>query len=128
MNIQERDTTSLLIVRGLSHEYRNTHLLSGFRPPVQALENIRLVVRRRSTLAVVGESGAGKSTLARCLALLERPTAGEILLNGQNLLALSKRQLFRVRPSIQLVFQDPTSSLNPRLTAAEIIAEPLVVQ
>lgn len=128
MDIQERDTTSVLIVRGLSHKYRSTHLLSGSRPLVQALENIHLVVRRQSTLAVVGESGAGKSTLARCLALLDRPTAGEILLNGQSLLALSKRKLFEVRPRIQLVFQDPTSSLNPRLSAAEIISEPLAVQ
>lgn len=122
------EAAPLLVARGLTHEYRKPNLLSGTVSAVQAFAEVDLVVRRESTLAIVGESGAGKSSLARCLALLERPMKGEILFEGQNLLDLNDRELFPFRRAIQLVFQDPTSSLNPRLTAAEIIAEPLVVQ
>ncbi|MGC2019172.1 MAG: dipeptide/oligopeptide/nickel ABC transporter ATP-binding protein, partial [Candidatus Acidiferrales bacterium] len=68
------------------------------------------------------------STLARCVALLERPSAGKITLDGTDLRALDKRQLFPIRRRIQLIFQDPASALNPQLTALEIIAEPLAVQ
>jgi ABC-type glutathione transport system ATPase component len=118
----------LVIVQGLSHCYQRTNLLSRSHSPVQSLSDVNLSVRRGSTLAVIGESGAGKSTLARCMALLETPTTGKILLDGRNMLAFDKQERFRIRRKIQLVFQDPTSSLNPRLTAAEIISEPLVVQ
>ncbi len=76
----------------------------------------------------MGESGTGKSTLAKCLALLERPTAGEIWFEGRNLIGLGRGELFPVHRQIQLIFQDPTSALNPRLTAEEIIAEPLAIQ
>lgn len=119
---------TLMVVRGLSHRYQTVSQLSGACGAVKALDNVNLVVCARSTLAIVGESGAGKSTLARCVALLERPIAGEILLDGRNLLALEKQPLLRVHRAVQLVFQDPASSLNPRLTAAEIIAEPLFIQ
>ena len=80
------------------------------------------------TLALVGESGAGKSSLARCIALLERPDSGEIELEGQDLLALDRKALFGIRRRVQMVFQEPASALNPRLTACEIIAEPLAIQ
>ena len=128
MNAPSSRAAPLLTVRGLSHQYGRSGSLSHSLPAVQSLEHVDLVVRRQTALAVVGESGAGKSTLARCIAQLEMPTAGQIFFDGQNLLTLGKPGLFSVRRTIQLVFQDPTSSLNPRLTAAEIIAEPLVVQ
>jgi oligopeptide transport system ATP-binding protein len=128
MLTHSRKAVPLMVVRGLSHHYQTASQLSGARGAVKALDSVNLVACAGSTLAVVGESGAGKSTLARCMALLERPIAGEILLDGRNLLALEKQALLRVRRAIQLVFQDPTSSLNPRLTAAEIIAEPLFIQ
>ncbi len=95
---------------------------------VQALEAVDLEIAVGSTLALVGESGSGKSTLARCLTLLEQPDAGEIRFLGRDLLRLSAREVFSVRSQIQLVFQDPTSAMNPRLSAAEIVEEPLLVR
>ena len=93
-----------------------------------AFEDVNLQLFRGRTLALVGESGAGKSTLARCIALLERPTTGNITLDGTDLLALEKSQLFPIRRRIQLIFQDPASALNPQMTALEIIGEPLAIQ
>jgi len=95
---------------------------------VRAFEDVNLTIHRGTTLAIVGESGAGKSTLARCLALLEEPTAGEIWFDGRDLLRLHKKERFPLHRQIQLIFQDPTAALNPRLTAEEIITEPLAVQ
>jgi oligopeptide transport system ATP-binding protein len=119
---------AILEVRNLSKHYLARRPLSRARPKVEAFSNVNLSVRRGATLAVVGESGAGKSTLARCLALLERPTQGEIFFAGQDLLTLRRRQRVALHRQIQMIFQDPTSALNPRLTAAELIAEPLEVQ
>jgi len=119
---------AFLETRGLSKTYDSRRPFSRERFTVEPLKDINLCVGRGTTLAIVGESGAGKSTLARCLALLEKPTKGEILFEGQDLFALSGQELFRVRRRIQLIFQDPTTALNPRLTAGEIIAEPLVIQ
>jgi len=95
---------------------------------VSALDGVSFSIAPKTTLALVGESGSGKSTLAFCLACLERPTSGSIWFEGQNVSALSETQQRAVRPQIQLVFQDPASSLNPRLTASAIVAEPFVVQ
>ncbi len=86
-----------------------------------------LTLEPGTTLALVGPSGSGKSTLARCLALLETPSSGEIWLDGRNLSSLTGRALVPFRRQIQLVFQDPATALNPRLAAAEIVAEPLLV-
>ena len=118
----------LLEVRNLSKAYVQKRPLSSRRFAVDALNSVSLDVHRGKTLAIVGESGSGKSTLARCIALLETPTAGEIIFEGQNLLDLSRRELFSIRRRIQLIFQDPTSALNPGMTAGELIAEPLVIQ
>jgi ABC-type dipeptide/oligopeptide/nickel transport system ATPase subunit len=95
---------------------------------VTAFRDVSLTIFPGKTLAVVGESGAGKSSLARCIALLERPSTGEIELGDKNLLALGGKELFAMRREVQLIFQDPASALNPRLTACEIIAEPLLIQ
>ncbi|MGB0034346.1 MAG: ATP-binding cassette domain-containing protein [Candidatus Acidiferrales bacterium] len=95
---------------------------------VQAFEDVSLAIHRGTTLALVGESGAGKSTFARCLALLEAPVQGEIWLEGVNLLSLAQKELLPFRRKIQMIFQDSTSALNPRLTAAEIVSEPLLIQ
>jgi ABC-type glutathione transport system ATPase component len=128
MNSQPLGNPPLLMVRNLSHAYQTSHLFGSSAAPVQAFTDIHLVVHRGTTVALVGESGTGKSSLARCLALLERPASGEILFEGQNVLRANRTELLFFRRAVQLVFQDPTSSLNPRLTAAELIAEPLVVQ
>jgi len=92
------------------------------------LEDISFSLADGETVAIAGASGSGKSTLALCLACLELPTAGSISFEGRELAALSERELRAVRPRIQLVFQDPASSLNPRLSALEAVTEPLVVQ
>ncbi len=119
---------ALVCIRRLSKRYVQKRPLSGTKFIIDALNDVNLTIRRGRTLAVVGESGAGKSTLVRCLALLERPTHGEIEFEGRDLLSLSRSELFHARREMQLIFQDPTSSLNPRMTAAEIVAEPLVIQ
>lgn len=126
--LADRPADPLLEARNLSKQFIQHRPFSRAKFTVGAFTDINLSICRGTTLAIVGESGAGKSTLARCLALLEKPTQGEILFAGQNLLTFRCRDLFAVRRQIQLVFQDPTSALNPRLTAQEIITEPLVIQ
>lgn len=120
----ERKT--LLFVSNLQKRYRQGRWLSAKRHPVQALYGIELNLDAGSTLAVVGPSGSGKSTLARCIACLERPDCGEIWFRGVDLASLEDRELARFRRQIQMIFQDPGSSLNPRFTALEIVSEPLL--
>ena len=115
-------------IRGLSKKYVQRRPLTRTKFTIEALENVDLTIRRGTTLALVGESGAGKSTLVRCLCLIEKPTSGEIWFDGVNLLTLGRKELFPVWRQIQIIFQDPTSALNPRFTAGEIIAEPLAIQ
>jgi oligopeptide transport system ATP-binding protein len=92
-----------------------------------ALADASLALERGEAIGIVGESGSGKSTLARCLALLERPDTGRVLLEGTDLTRLGRRQLRRSRRRIQVVFQDPYSSLNPRLTVGSALREVLLV-
>jgi peptide/nickel transport system ATP-binding protein len=93
-----------------------------------ALDGVSLSIAAQTTVALVGESGSGKSTLALCIACLEPPTSGTILFEGIDVAALHEKQRRLLRPQIQLVFQDPASSLNPRWTALEIISEPFFLQ
>ncbi len=93
-----------------------------------ALDGVSLSIPSGETLALVGESGSGKSTLAQCIACLEPPTSGSISFEGIDAAALDENQLRLIRPQIQLVFQDPASSLNPRWTALDIVSEPFLVQ
>jgi ABC-type glutathione transport system ATPase component len=118
----------VLEVRNLGKDYLQTQAFSRTRFMVRAFENVNLAVRRGMTLAIVGESGGGKSSLARCLALLESPSHGEILFEGESALDLPKRELFLMRRKTQLIFQNPTASLNPQFSAVEIVAEPLRIQ
>lgn len=92
---------------------------------VQAVCGIDFDVRRQETLALVGESGSGKTTAARILVRLEEPDEGEVLFEGRNILECKGKYLRRLRREIQMIFQDPYSSLNPHLTAEQIIGEPL---
>lgn len=91
-----------------------------------ALDDVSIDVRRGETLGLVGESGSGKSTLARAILLMRRPTAGSIEFDGENVTGLRGRALRRHRRRIQMVFQDPNDSLDPRFTIARSVAEPLV--
>jgi ABC-type glutathione transport system ATPase component len=118
----------VLCTQNLGKHYVQRRPLTRAKFTVQAFQDVNLSIHRRTTLAIVGESGAGKSSLARCLALLEAPTQGEIWCDGRNLLLLRESELFPIRRKVQLVFQDPASALNPRFTAGEIVAEPLLIQ
>ncbi len=94
---------------------------------VQAVDGVSIALAQGETLGIVGESGCGKSTLARLIMALDKPTSGSVLLEGQDMASLSGGALRRRRKDIQLVMQDPYTSLNPRMTVGDIVAEPLVV-
>ncbi|MQA26103.1 MAG: dipeptide ABC transporter ATP-binding protein [Micromonosporaceae bacterium] len=94
---------------------------------VKAVDGVNLQLRRGETLGVVGESGCGKSTFAKLLVSLEKPTSGGISVQGQDISRLRGRELTRARRNIQMVFQDPYTSLNPRMTVGDIIGEPFAI-
>lgn len=119
------DTQPLLRVENLEKRYRRNG--ASHASQATALEGVSLSLYSQTTMALVGESGSGKSTLASCLACLEKPTAGRIWFRGTELTGMEESQLRDVRPQIQLVFQDPARSLNPRWSALEIVTEPLVI-
>ena len=127
MQRKDENYQPLLRAENLVKRYARA-LAFGSPQEADALRGVSLALFPRTTLALVGESGSGKSTLALCLACLEKPTSGSVWLGGQEISALSERELRAVRPQIQLVFQDPASSLNPRWTALEIVGEPLRIQ
>jgi len=127
MGLSHDKAEPLLIVDNLEKVYARRGV-RGTRREVMALQGVSFAIRPESTLALVGESGSGKSTLAFCLACLERPTSGRIIFQGGEITALDEEQQRALRPQIQLVFQDPARSLNPRFSALELVNEPLLVQ
>ena len=119
----------LLEVRGLAMHFPITEgmVLSRKIGDVKAVDGIDFSVRRGETLGLVGESGCGKTTTGRCILRLERPTAGAILFDGKDVNRLERSELTALRRRMQVIFQDPYSSLNPRMKVGDIIAEPIKV-
>ncbi len=118
----------ILSATGLTKTYRQRSGRFGFGvTSVKALDNVSIRLRRGSTLAIVGESGSGKSTLARCLLQLHPLDAGEVIFENRNLAALNGVELRAARRHLQMVFQDPFASLNPRMKVGEIVGEGLSI-
>ncbi len=116
-----RDT--LISVRGLVKHFP----VEGSDDVVRAVDGVSFDIFAGETLGLVGESGCGKSTVGRCLLRLIEPTAGEVIFAGQDVLSLDKKHLRALRREMQIIFQDPYASLNPRMKVGDIIAEPLVI-
>jgi oligopeptide transport system ATP-binding protein len=113
----------LMEARGLVKEFP----VEGSRDVVHAVSGVDLTVRRGETLGLVGESGCGKTTMGRLVLRLIEPTAGEVLVDGRDLGRLSKRDLRRVRSEMQIIFQNPFASLNPRMSVEQILTRPLLI-
>jgi oligopeptide/dipeptide ABC transporter ATP-binding protein len=113
---------SLLEVKDAYVEFRR-----GRRSPVRAVDGVSFTIRRGETLGLVGESGCGKTTLTRALLGLTPLSSGQVLLNGIDIGRLTRRKMRPYRPQIQVVFQDPNSALNPRMTVRQLIGEPLQI-
>ncbi|CDP52882.1 MAG: ATP-binding cassette domain-containing protein [Devosia nanyangense] len=117
--------TELLRIDGLKKTFSIANGLFGRPLTLTALEDISFSVQKGETLGIVGESGSGKSTLGRCILQLLSPDQGKVLWLGQDLTRLPDEEMRRKRRDLQIIFQDPLASLNPRMTVGEIIADPL---
>jgi oligopeptide transport system ATP-binding protein len=123
------DGEALLSVRGLVKYFPLTRgiLFKKKIGDVQAVDGVSFDLHKGETLGLVGESGCGKSTVARVILRLFEPTAGEAFFNGRDIFALKRRELRAMRREIQIIFQDPYSSLNPRMTVGDIVSEPWAI-
>ena len=101
--------------------------LNRIRDTIKAVDGVSFTIREGTSLGLVGESGSGKSTIARCILRLEDPTFGRVRFDGSDVLHLPTKKLRQLRARMQIVFQDPYASLNPRMTAHDIIAEPFLI-
>ncbi|MFH1153214.1 MAG: oligopeptide/dipeptide ABC transporter ATP-binding protein [Pseudomonadota bacterium] len=126
--VAEKSTNDLLVsVENLRMEFpmKKGMFLRRTVSTVKAVDSLSFYIRKGETLGLVGESGCGKSTLGRAILQLHRPTSGKVEYNGKNLCTMKKEELRLMRRKMQLIFQDPFASLNPRMTIGSIIAEPM---
>ena len=114
---------TLLQVRDLVKHYQAGGLFRASAPPVRAVDGVSFDVGRAETLALVGESGCGKSSVGRTIIRLQEPTSGSARFEGTDLFALDRTALRKMRRRMQIIFQDPYSSLNPRMTVGAAVAE-----
>jgi oligopeptide/dipeptide ABC transporter ATP-binding protein len=119
---------ALLSVRDLTKHYEPRRTLLGApEPPVQAVNAVSLEIGQGETLGLVGESGCGKTTLGRCILRLTEPMSGAVAFDGRDVLALGREEMRQLRREMQLVFQDPFASLDPRMTVRAIVREGLTI-
>ena len=121
------ESAPLLAARALSRYYSVSRGMFQPKGLVRALDGVSFTLRDRETLAVVGESGCGKSTLARAVTMIERPTDGALEVSGTNVIGADRITLKRLRPVVQMVFQNPYASLNPRKKVGTLLEEPLAI-
>lgn len=119
-------TTALLQIRNLEKKFTAKKI--WFQPPkyIHAVNGVSLDLDERETIGIVGESGCGKSTTGRCVLRLIEPTSGEVIFQGKDITKISKNEMNKLRKDIQMVFQDPMASMNPKLRIREILSEPLI--
>jgi oligopeptide transport system ATP-binding protein len=122
-------STDLIQVRDLKMHFPVTRgvIIRRQVGAVKAVDGISFSIKKGETLGLVGESGCGKSTTGRAILQLHKPTAGEVVFNGQDLTKLPAEQMRKMRRKVQMIFQDPYASLNPRMTVGDIIGEPIAV-
>jgi ABC-type oligopeptide transport system ATPase subunit len=117
----------LLEVRHLTKEFTRQSGLFDRASVLRAVDDVSFEIQQGETFGLVGESGSGKTTTGRCILRLIEPTSGEVRFSGEDVLAFSKRRMREARRHMQIVFQDPYSSLNPRMRARDIVEEPLII-
>jgi oligopeptide transport system ATP-binding protein len=122
-SLNQRENHELVRVRGLVKHFPVEDSDDVWR----AVDGVSFEIRRGETMGLVGESGCGKSTAGRCLLRLIEPTKGEILFEGREVTAMGKTELRQLRREMQIIFQDPSASLNPRMKIGDIVAEPLII-
>ncbi|HEX6290466.1 MAG TPA: dipeptide ABC transporter ATP-binding protein [Herpetosiphonaceae bacterium] len=129
MSNAQQNGDTLLDVRDLKMYFPITRGIVFQRQvgAVKAVDGISMTIKRGETLGLVGESGCGKSTAGRAILQLYKPTAGEVIFNGRDLTKLNSNEMRRTRRDVQMIFQDPYASLNPRMTVGDIVGEPIRV-
>ena len=127
--MNEEQKAPLLEVKDLKKWFPSSKSpFSGKKQYVKAVDGVSFTLHYGETLGIVGESGCGKSTMGRSVLRLLEPTSGQIFFEGKNFTALNKKELRKSRSELQIIFQDPYASLDPRMTIGDIIAEPLDIQ